>query len=119
MTPCSRPHDGPTIDTKWIFRNKLDELGNIIRNKARLVVQGITKSKASILKKNLAPIARLDAIRMTLAFVSFKDFKFFQMGVKSAFLNGFIEKVYVKQPLGFVDPTHPDFVFKLEKAYMV
>ena len=54
---------------------------------------------------------------MTLAFASFKDFKLFQMNVKSAFLNGFIEEeVYVEQPLGFVDPTHLDFVFKLENA---
>ena len=56
-------------------------------------------------------------MRMTLVFASFKDFKLFQMAVKSAFLNGFIEEeVYVEQPSGFVDLTHSDFVFKLEKA---
>ena len=57
------------------------------------------------------------AIWMTLAFASFKDFKLFQMDVKSVVVNDFIEeKMYVEQPPGFVDPTHPDFVFKLDKV---
>jgi len=68
-------------------------------------------------EETFAPVARLEAIRMTLAFASYKDFKLFQMDVKSAFLNGFIEEeLYVEQPPGFVDSTHPDFVFKLDKA---
>jgi len=95
----------------------LDESGNIIRNKARLVAQGYTQIESIDFEKIFAPVARLEAIRMTLTFASFKDFKFFQMNVKSIFLNGFIEEdVYVEQHPGFVDPTHPDFVFKLDKV---
>ena len=95
----------------------MDESGNVVRNKARLVAQGYTQVEGIDFEKTFAPVARLEAIRMTLAFASYKDFKLFQMDVKSAFLNGFIEEeVYVEQPPGFVDPTHPDFVFKLDKA---
>ena len=95
----------------------MDESGNVVRNKARLVAQGYTQIEGIDFEETFAPVARLEAIRMTLAFASYKDFKLFQMDAKSAFLNGFIEdEVYVKQPPGFVDSTHPDFVFKLEKA---
>ena len=68
-------------------------------------------------EKIFAPVARLEAIRITLAFASYKNFKLFQMDVKSAFLNGFIEEeVYVEQPPGFVDFIHLNFIFKLDKA---
>ena len=87
-----RPHDRPTIGTKQIFKNKLDESGNVIRNKARLVAQGYTQVKGIDFEETFAPAARLGAIRITLAFASYKDFKLFQMDVKSAFLNGFIEE---------------------------
>ena len=67
--------------------------------------------------ETFAPVARLEAIRMMLAYALFKKFKLYQMDVKSAFLNGYIdEEVYVEQPLGFVDPIHPNHVYKLEKA---
>ena len=79
------------------FRNKLDESGNVIRNKARLVAQGYTQIEGIDFEKTFVPIARLEAIWMTLAFASYKDFKLFQMDVKSAFLNGFIEEnMYVE-----------------------
>jgi len=69
------------------------------------------------LRKTFVPVARLEAIRMTLAFASFKDFKLFQIDIKSAFFSGLIEEeVYVEHPPGFLDPTHPDFIFKLKKA---
>ena len=95
----------------------MNESGNVIRNKARLVAQGYTQVEGIDFEETFAPVARLEAIRMTLAFASFNNFKLFQMDVKSAFLNGFInEEVYVDQPPGFVDHVHPDFVFKLDKA---
>ena len=79
----------------------MDELGSVFRNKARLVAQGYTQIVGIDFEKTFAPVARLEAIQMTLAFASFKDFKLFQMDVKSAFLNGFIEEeVYVEQPPG-------------------
>ena len=95
LTP--KPHDRPTIGTKWIFKNKLNESGNIIRNKTRLMAQGYTQIEGIDFEETFAPVARFKAIRMTLAFASFKDFKLFQMDVKSTFLNGFIdEEVYVE-----------------------
>ena len=83
-----RPHDRPTIGTKWIFRNKLDESSNVIRNKARLVAWSYTQIESIYFEETFAPVTRLEAIRMTLVFASFKDFKLFQMDVKRAFLNG-------------------------------
>jgi len=113
-----RPHDRRAIGTKWIFKNKLDESENVIRNKARLVSQGYTQIEGINFEETFVPVARLNAIRMILAFASFKDFKFFQMDVKSAFLNCLIEEeLYVDNP-GFIDLTHPEFVFKLDKIYM-
>ena len=78
-----RPSDHPIIGTKWVFRNKLDEIGVIIRNKARVVAKGYNKKKEFIMKN--APIARLEAMRMLLTFVSIMDFKLCQMDVKRAF----------------------------------
>ncbi|KAL4383102.1 hypothetical protein GQ457_15G016830 [Hibiscus cannabinus] len=116
-TLVERPHDKSTIGTKWVFRNKLDESGNIVRNKARLVAQGYTQEEGIDFDETYAPVARMEAIRMLLAFACHHEFKLFQMDVKSAFLNGFInEEVYVEQPSGFEDPKFPNHVFKLSKA---
>ena len=109
-------HQG-IIGTKWIFRNKLDEDGNVVRNKARLVAQGYSQEEGIDYDETFAPVARLEAICMLLAYACFMGFKLFQMDVKSAFLNGVLsEEVYVKQPPGFEDPVHPDYVFKLNRA---
>ena len=86
------------MGTKWIFRNKLNESSNIIGNKARVVAQGYNQIGGIDFKKTFAPVAWLAAIRMTLAYASFNDFTLYQMNVKSAFLNGLIEEVYVEQP---------------------
>ena len=95
-----KPENYPVIGTKWVFRNKLDENGIVIRNKARLVAKGYNQEEGIDYEETYAPIARLEAIRMLLAFASIMDFKLYQMDVKSAFLNGFIqEEVYVDQPL--------------------
>ena len=94
----------------------MDEQSNIVRNKSRLVAQGWCQEEGIDYKKTYAPAARLEAIKI-LAFACFKNFKLFQMNVKSAFLNGFInEEVYVEQPPDFENPHFPNHVFKLSKA---
>ena len=88
-----------------------------MRNKARLVAQGYTQEEGINFDETYAPVARMEAIRMLLAFACHHEFKLFQMDVKSAYLNGFInEEVHVEQPPGFEDPIYPNHVFKLSKA---
>ncbi|GJV07687.1 putative ribonuclease H-like domain-containing protein [Tanacetum coccineum] len=111
------PNGKRAIGSKWVFRNKKDERGMVIRNKARLVAQGYTQKEGIDYDEFFAPIARIEAIRLFLAYASFKDFVVYQMDVKSAFLYGKIEEeVYVCQPPGFEDPDIPDRVYKVEKA---
>ncbi|GJU17470.1 putative ribonuclease H-like domain-containing protein [Tanacetum coccineum] len=111
------PNGKRAIGSKWVFRNKKDERGIVIRNKARLVAQGYTQEEGIDYDEVFAPVARIEAIRLFLAYASFKDFMVYQMDVKSAFLYGKIEEeVYVCQPLGFEDPDFPDRVYKVEKA---
>ncbi|GJU46560.1 putative ribonuclease H-like domain-containing protein [Tanacetum coccineum] len=103
------------IGSKWVFRNKKDERGIVIRNKARLVAQGYTQKERIDYDEVFAPVARIEAIRLFLAYASFKYLVVYQMDVKSAFLYGKIEeKVYVCQPPGFEDPEFPDRVYKKE-----
>ncbi|GJZ54982.1 retrovirus-related pol polyprotein from transposon TNT 1-94 [Tanacetum coccineum] len=105
------------IGTKWVFRSKLDENGVVSRNKARLVAQGYNQQEGIDYDETYASVARLESIRILLAYACALDFKLFQMDVKSAFLNSFInEEVYVLQPLGFIDFKKPDHVYKLKKA---
>ncbi|KAK1643102.1 hypothetical protein QYE76_060907 [Lolium multiflorum] len=105
------------IGTKWIFKNKQDEFGNVVRNKARLVAQGFSQVEGIDFGETYAPVARLESIRILLAYASHHNFKLQQMDVKSAFLNGPIhEEVYVKQPPGFEDLNFPNHVYKLDKA---
>ncbi|XP_070055495.1 uncharacterized mitochondrial protein AtMg00820-like [Nicotiana tomentosiformis] len=86
-----RPSDRTFIGTKRVFRNKLDEFGNTTRNKARLVVQGYNQEEGIDYDKTFAPVARIEAIRILIAFASHMKFKFFQMNVKSAFLNRYLK----------------------------
>ncbi|KAK1630029.1 hypothetical protein QYE76_004344 [Lolium multiflorum] len=105
------------IGTKWIFKNKQDEFGNVVRNKARLVAQGFSQVEGIDFGETYAPVARLESIRILLAYASHHNFKLQQMDVKSAFLNGPLhEEVYVKQPPGFEDLNFPNHVYKLDKA---
>ena len=108
--------DHNVIGTKWIFKNKQDENGVIIRNKARLVAQGYSQVEGLDFGETFAPVARLESIRILLAYAAFNGFTLHQMDVKSAFLNGPLQEVYVSQPPGFVDPDHKDYVYKLHKA---
>ncbi|GJZ37400.1 retrovirus-related pol polyprotein from transposon TNT 1-94 [Tanacetum coccineum] len=112
-----QPKNMKIIETKWVFRNKLDENGSVSRNKARLVAQGYNQQEGIDYNETYAPVARLESIRILLAHAYALDFKLFQMDVKSAFLNGFINKeVYVAQPPGFIDFEKPNHVYKLKKA---
>ena len=112
-----RPKGVNVIGTKWIFKNKSDEHGTVIRNKFRLVAQGYTQVEEVDFDETFAPVARLESIRILLAIASHLNFKLHQMDVKSVFLNGMLqEEVYVEQPKGFVDPHRPDDVYKLKKA---
>ncbi len=98
-------------------QNKLNETGKVVRNKARLVAQGYNQQEGIDFTETFAPVARLEAIRILLAFAAHKNIILYQMDVKSAFLNGFIEEeVYVRQPPGFEHHTLTDHVFKLKKA---
>ena len=100
-----------------MFRNKQDDEGEIVRNKARLVAKGYSQVEGFDFGETFALVARLEAICLLLAYASHHDMKLYQMDVKSAFLNGYInELVYVEQPPGFEDPHHPDHVYKLSKA---
>ncbi|GJX67616.1 retrovirus-related pol polyprotein from transposon TNT 1-94 [Tanacetum coccineum] len=111
------PISQSVIGTKWVFRNKLDENGIVSRNKARLVAQGYNQQEGIDYDETYAPVARLESIRILLAIACANDFKLYQMDVKSAFLNGFInEEVYVAQPPGFIDFQKPNYVYKLKKA---
>ncbi|GJV08208.1 copia protein [Tanacetum coccineum] len=105
------------IGTKWVYRNKLDENGVVTRNKARLVAQGYNQQEGIDYDETYAPVARLESIRILLAYACALDFKLYQMDVTSAFFNDFInEEVYVAQPLGFIDFAKPNYVYKLKKA---
>ncbi|GJU95683.1 putative ribonuclease H-like domain-containing protein [Tanacetum coccineum] len=105
------------IGTKWVYRNKKDERGVVVRNKARLVAQGHRQEEGIDYDEVFAPVARLEAIRIFLAFASYMGFIVYQMDVKSAFLYGKIdEEVYVSQPPGFQDPKNPKKVYKVVKA---
>ncbi|GJY89565.1 retrovirus-related pol polyprotein from transposon TNT 1-94 [Tanacetum coccineum] len=105
------------ITLKWIYKVKLDELGGILKNKARLVARGYRQEEGIDFEESFAPVARLEAIRIFLAFAAHMNMVVYQMDVKTAFLNGNLrEEVYVSQPDGFVDKDKPNHVYKLKKA---
>ncbi|GKC34935.1 putative ribonuclease H-like domain-containing protein, partial [Tanacetum coccineum] len=127
-TPNTRIHKDHSLDhvisdvqsgeePKKVYRNKKDERCIIVRNKARLVAQGYTQEDGIDYDEVFTPVARIEAIRLFLAYASFKDFVVYQMDVKSAFLYGKIEEeVYVCQPPGFEDLEFPNRVYKVENA---
>ena len=103
-----------------MFKNKLGELGTVTRNKARLVVQGYNQEEGIDYEETFAPVARLEAIRILVAFAAHMEIKLYQMDVKSAFLNGYLkEKVYVKQPPDFESPDFQTMFSNLTKHFMV
>ncbi|KAJ9553670.1 hypothetical protein OSB04_017715 [Centaurea solstitialis] len=112
-----RPWGKSIIGLKWIFRNKKDENTLVIRNKARLVAKGFRQQEGIDYDETFVPVARIEAIRIFLAYAAHKNMVVYQMDVKCAFLNGVLhEEVYVEQPEGFVDSRFPDHVYALDKA---
>ncbi|GJY97581.1 retrovirus-related pol polyprotein from transposon TNT 1-94 [Tanacetum coccineum] len=111
------PDNIKPLTSKWLFKNKHDEENTIIRNKTRLVVRGYRQEEGIDFEESFAPVARMEAIRIFLAYVAHKSFIVFQMDVKTTFLHGTLkEDVYVCQPEGFIDADHPSHVYKLKKA---
>ncbi|KAI3758488.1 hypothetical protein L6452_06052 [Arctium lappa] len=112
-----KPKGKTIIGTKWVFKIKKDEDGTVIRNKARLVAKGYRQEEGIDYDETYAPVARLETIRMFLAYAAHKNFTVFQMDVKTTFLNGILkEEVYVSQPEGFVNQEKPNHVYILDKA---
>nr|GFB34071.1 retrovirus-related Pol polyprotein from transposon TNT 1-94 [Tanacetum cinerariifolium] len=111
------PYGKRAIGSKWVFKNILDKRGIVITNKARLVARGHTQEEGIDYDEVFVLVVRIKAIRLFLAYASFKDFVVYHVDVKSAFVYGKIkEEVHVCQPLGFEDPDFPDKVYKVEKA---
>jgi hypothetical protein len=115
-TLVPRLADHNIIGTKWIFKNKTDEHGTLVRNKARLVAQGYTQIEGIDFDETFTLVARLESTRILLSIACHLGFKMYQMDVMSAFLNGILQEVYVEQRKGFQDPHHPYHVYKLKKA---
>nr|GEV59518.1 copia protein [Tanacetum cinerariifolium] len=100
-----------------LTKNKRDEENTVIRNKSRLVAKGYAQKEGVDFEESFAPVARLEAVRLFIAYAAHKSFTVYQMDVKTSFLYGHLkEEVYVNQPDGFVDPYHPDKVYRLKKA---
>nr|GEW19082.1 hypothetical protein [Tanacetum cinerariifolium] len=112
-----KPFRKTVIRLKWLWKNKKDEDQTIIRNKARLVAKGYAQEEGIDFEESVAPVARLEAVRIFVAYAAHKSFPIYQMDVKMTFLNGPLkEEVYVAQLNGFVDPDHPEKVYQLKKA---
>nr|GFC18342.1 Gag-Pol polyprotein [Tanacetum cinerariifolium] len=108
-----RPLCTNVINLKWLWKNKPDEENTVIRNKSRLVAKGYAQKEGVDFEESFAPVARLEAVRLFIAYDAHKSFTVYQMDVKTAFLYGPLkEEVYVNQPDGFVDPYHPDKVYR-------
>ncbi|GKC51801.1 copia protein [Tanacetum coccineum] len=112
-----RPERKNVIALKWLWKNKCDAENIVVWNKTRLVAKGYKQEEGIDFEESFAPVARLEAVRMFIAFAPHKNITIFQMDVKTAFLNGPLKKeVYVSQPEGFIDPEFPDHVYRLKKA---
>ncbi|KAI3682224.1 hypothetical protein L2E82_50087 [Cichorium intybus] len=112
-----KPANASIVGLKWVYRNKLDTEGNVVRNKARLVVKGSCQQEGIDYEETFAPVARLESVQIFLAYVAHKNFDVYQMDVKCAFLNGDLkETVFVEQPPGFESKTHPNYCYVLDKA---
>ncbi|GKF13780.1 retrovirus-related pol polyprotein from transposon TNT 1-94, partial [Tanacetum coccineum] len=112
-----RPDCVMIIALKWIYKVKLDEYDDVLKNKARLVAKGYSQGDEIDFEESFTPVARIEAIRIFIANAASKNMTIYQMDVKTSFLNGELkEEVYVSQPEGFVDPDHPTHVYRLNKA---
>ncbi|KAK4390398.1 Retrovirus-related Pol polyprotein from transposon TNT 1-94 [Sesamum angolense] len=114
---ADRPKDKEVIGVKWIYKTKLNADGSIQKHKARLVAKGYSQLPGIDYIETFAPVARLDTIRALIAIAANKKWKIYQMDVKSAFLNGYIdEEIYVEQPQGFIAKGSEEKVLRLKKA---
>jgi hypothetical protein len=112
-----RPKNKNVIDTKWVFENKLNEDGQVTKNKDRLVCKGYTQVEGIDFEETFSPVAIMEAIRFLLAYACSKNIKVYKMDVKSTFLNGELEEeVYIEQPKGFQLSENADYVCKSKKA---
>nr|GEX50401.1 retrovirus-related Pol polyprotein from transposon TNT 1-94 [Tanacetum cinerariifolium] len=112
-----RPLSKNIINLKWLWKKKHDEENTVIRKKYRLVAKGYAQKEGVNFEESFAPVARLEAVRLFIAYAAHKSFTVYQMDVKTTFLYGPLkEEVYVNQPDGFVDPYHPNKVYRLKKA---
>jgi hypothetical protein len=112
-----RPVDKNVIGSKWVFKNKINEQGQIVKNKARLVCKGYAQIEGQYFDETFAPVARLEAIIMVLAYACHNNFKVYQMDVKSSFLNGDLEEeVYMEKLEGFSLIDNPNYVCTLKKT---
>ncbi|GKC35434.1 retrovirus-related pol polyprotein from transposon TNT 1-94 [Tanacetum coccineum] len=112
-----RPEGKNVIALKWLWKNKCDAKNIVVRNKTRLVAKGYKQEEGIYFEESFAHVARLEAVRMFIAYAAHKNITIFQMDVKMAFLNGPLkEEVYVSQPEGFIDPEFSDHVYRLKKA---
>ena len=116
-TLVSRPINQNIVGTRWVFKNKLNADEKIVRNKAKLVSKGYIQEFGVDFEESYALVAWLEAVCLLLSYAASQKIKLYQIDIKSTFLNGYVnEKVYVDQPPGFEDTSHPDYVFKLKKA---
>nr|GEZ54248.1 copia protein [Tanacetum cinerariifolium] len=113
-----RPDCVIIITLKWIFMVKLDELGGVLKNKARLVARGYHQEEGIDFKEYFALVARIKSIRIFISYAAHKNMTVYQMNVKTVFLNGILrEEVYVSQPDEFVDQYYLNHVYKLKKFF--
>ena len=104
------------IGVKWIYKTKFNEKGEVEKYKAKLVAKGFAQQPRVDSNETFALVSRLDTVRVVLAIITQNRWKFYQMDVKLAFLNGILEEVYVEQPLGYVIKEHKDKVYRLKKS---
>nr|GEV09135.1 retrovirus-related Pol polyprotein from transposon TNT 1-94 [Tanacetum cinerariifolium] len=123
VNPFANTSTFPALDNispltlKCLFKNKHDEEQTVIQNKSHQVVRGYRQKEGINFDESFAPVAKMESIRIFLAYVAHKSFYVFQMDVKTAFLHGSLkEDVYMCQPEGFIDADHPSHVYKLKKA---
>ncbi|GKE48621.1 retrovirus-related pol polyprotein from transposon TNT 1-94 [Tanacetum coccineum] len=115
LVPC--PHNVFLIKLKWIYQVKKNESSKVLKNKARLVAKGFRQEEGIYFEESFVSVARIEAIRIFVANVAYKNMTIYQMDIKRAFLNGELkEEVYVSQPEEFVDQDNPSHVYKLKKA---
>nr|GEV62411.1 retrovirus-related Pol polyprotein from transposon TNT 1-94 [Tanacetum cinerariifolium] len=113
----SQPEGKNIIALKWLWKNKYDAENIVVRNKTHLMAKGYRQEEGIDFEESFAPVARLEAVRMFIAYAAHKNITIFQMDVKTTFLNGPLkEEVYASQPEGFIDPEFPNHVYKLKKA---